>query len=163
MIVFAAALYKSTRPGLPGLFNRAVRMIEHGPYSHAEIVFSDGVCGSCSFMDGGMRLKAIELDPAKWDFIHLPPDREEACRQYFMQRACRAQGGVAAPEDQVMYDVRGNLRFLLPWERASRSRRFCNWAGWESLGLPEGWRFGPNGYALLLRTLFPQPSGDLHA
>jgi hypothetical protein len=140
--MFATALYKGTRAGADGLYNRIVRAVDHGPYSHTEIVFGDGLCGSCSFLDGGMRLKRIEFEPARWDFIALPQVHERGARAYFEARA-----------GKVGYDLRGNLRFLLPWERASRTRRFCSWACWESLGLPEGWRFGPNSYALLMAEI----------
>lgn len=63
------ALYKSTRPGLPGLYNRLVRWWTDSEYSHCELVFSDGMCGSSSWLDGGVRLKRIELDPDHWDVI----------------------------------------------------------------------------------------------
>ena len=35
------AAYHGTRPGLPGLYNRAVRIVGRGPYSHAELVFAE--------------------------------------------------------------------------------------------------------------------------
>ncbi|WP_045158766.1 hypothetical protein [Stutzerimonas stutzeri] len=40
-------------------------------YSHCELVV-DGLCYSSSAMDGGVRCKAIDLDPDKWDVIDLP-------------------------------------------------------------------------------------------
>lgn len=36
------ASYKSTRPGLQGLFNRIIRLRLRGPYSHSEVVFEPG-------------------------------------------------------------------------------------------------------------------------
>ena len=38
-----AAFYKATRPALQGLYSRAVRFIERGPYSHCELAFGDGM------------------------------------------------------------------------------------------------------------------------
>lgn len=43
-----AAFYKATRPGLQGIYSRAVRWIDRGPYSHSEPVFSDGLSASAS-------------------------------------------------------------------------------------------------------------------
>ena len=51
-----AAFYKGTRPGLQGIYSRAVRAIDRGPYSHCELVFSDGLSASASYIDGGVRL-----------------------------------------------------------------------------------------------------------
>lgn len=67
-----AAFYKATRPGWQGIYSRAVRVIDRGPYSHCELVFSDGMSGSASYIDGGVRLKRIDYDPAHWDFVELP-------------------------------------------------------------------------------------------
>lgn len=64
------ASYKGNRSGIRGLFNRAVRFWFDSPYSHTEIVFSDGMWGS-SEGGPGVRLKKIEHDPAKWDMIPI--------------------------------------------------------------------------------------------
>ena len=66
-----AAFYKATRPGLQGIYSRAVRWIDRGPYSHCELVV-DGVAYSSSLMDGGVRGKVIQFKPEHWDFIDLP-------------------------------------------------------------------------------------------
>lgn len=44
-----AAFYRGTRPGLQGIYSRAVRWIDRGPYSHSELVFSDGLSASEGF------------------------------------------------------------------------------------------------------------------
>ena len=49
------AFYKGTRPGWQGIYSRAVRVIDRGPYSHCELVFSDGLSASASYIDGGVR------------------------------------------------------------------------------------------------------------
>lgn len=55
------ASYKSTRPGIQGIANRAIRWRLRGPYSHSEIVFEpeDGVDqympdGHCQPVDGSL-------------------------------------------------------------------------------------------------------------
>lgn len=61
------AFYKATRPGLQGIFNVLVRWWTRGPYSHTELVLEErhglSLCGSSSFIDGGVRLKWIKLKP----------------------------------------------------------------------------------------------------
>ena len=57
------AMYK----GRKRVFNRLVSWWTRGPYSHTELVI-DGVCYSSSFLDKGVRKKAIELDPENTDY-----------------------------------------------------------------------------------------------
>lgn len=137
-----AAFYKATRPGWQGIYSRAVRWIDRGPYSHCELVFSDGMSGSASYIDGGVRLKRIDYDSDHWDFIDLPHSLEPYARDWFERNA-------GAP-----YDLMGNVRFVLPIVPASLSGWFCSEAMAAALKLKEPWRFGPNGLAALLPRLF---------
>lgn len=139
-----AAFYRGTRPGLQGLYSRAVRVIERGPYSHCEIEFSDGWCGSASLIDGGVRLKRIEFDAAHWDFLDLPPVLEMHARDWFEFHSGEP------------YDLPGNLRFVLPWIADSERGWFCSEAFGAALRWQEPWRHGPNGAAALVRTMYPQ-------
>lgn len=124
------ACYKGTRPGLRGLFNVMVRWWLSGPYSHCELVFSDGVCASSSWMDGGVRFKAIDLDPAKWDIFDINGD-EQAARQWFEQHAGQP------------YDVLGLLGFV--WRRGTQERGkwTCGEAVAASLGKRDPHRVDP--------------------
>ena len=136
------AFYKGTRPGLAGLYNRLVRLVDGSIYSHAEVVFSDGMAASSSQMDGGVRFKAITFDPAKWDLIDAPTWFDEPqARAWFV-----AHEGAA-------YDLAGNLRFLLPFWPHSESRWFCTEAIAASAGLPKPEGFGPRKLALLVGLL----------
>lgn len=139
-----AAFYKATRPGLQGIYSRAVRWIDRGPYSHCELIFSDGLSGSASYIDGGVRLKRIDYDPAHWDFIALPDHLEPYARDWFERNA-------GAP-----YDLAGNVRFVLPWLPDSERGWFCSEAEAAALRLREPWRLGPNGLAALLLSIYPQ-------
>lgn len=136
-----AAFYKATRPGLQGIYSRAVRWIDRGPYSHAELVFSDGLSASASWMDGGVRFKRIDYNPAHWDLIDLPQSLEPYARAWFERNA-------GAP-----YDLMGNVRFVLPWLADSERGWFCSEALAAALGWAEPWRFGPNGLSALLRSI----------
>ena len=137
-----AAFYKGTRPGLQGIYSRAVRVIDRGPYSHCELVFSDGLSASASYIDGGVRFKAIDYGqhPEHWDFMALPDELEDYARDWF-------ERNMGAP-----YDLMGNVRFVLPWLADSERGWFCSEAMAAALRLKEPWRFGPNGLAALLRS-----------
>lgn len=139
-----AAFYKATRPGLQGLYSRAVQVIDHGPYSHCEIVFGDGMCGSASYIDGGVRLKRIVFDPTHWDILQLSPELEDYARDWFERNA------------GTPYDLMGNVRFVLPFLPDSADGWFCSEAFGAALRWREPWRYGPNGAAALLRTMYPQ-------
>lgn len=144
------AFYKATRPGLKGLYNRFVRWWERGPYSHCELVFPDGMSASSSFEDGGVRFKRIEYDPAKWDFIEVPWADGGAARRWF-----EAHEGKA-------YDLLGNVRFLFGPIQDGGDKSFCSEAVLDALcpedvfAIPEGWRFGPNAFAAVLRIFEKQ-------
>lgn len=141
-----AVFYKGTRPGLQGIYSRAVRWIDRGQYSHAELVFSDGMSASASWMDGGVRFKRIDYNPEHWDFMALPDELEPYARDWF-------ERNVGAP-----YDLMGNVRFVLPWLADSERGWFCSEALGAALGWKEPWRYGPNGAAAMARTMYSQPA-----
>jgi len=130
--MFIAAFYRGTRPGLGGLYNWAVRKRGRGPYSHCELVFSDGMSGSASFMDGGVRLKKIKYDSSRWDFIELPAELEDAARKYFEARL------------GWKYDLMGNLHLTIGFVKHSVKKLFCSEADAAALGIEDPWRFEPN-------------------
>lgn len=137
-MTFRAAFYKSTHPGIPGVYNRAVRWITHSSYSHCELVFSDGLSASASYMDGGVRFKQIEYDSTKWDFVYLPDTLEDEARQWFLDHKGDS------------YDLRGNLHFLFGPIGDNNKKFFCSEALAEALGISDSWRFDP---VLLYHTL----------
>jgi hypothetical protein len=102
-------------------------VIDNGPYSHDELVFSDGMSASASWMDDGVRFKEINFDPALWDFID---------------------------HEGEPYDLMGNLRFLCGVVREFPCGWFCSEAKAAALGLTEPWRYGPNGLANILRDMW---------
>lgn len=133
-----AAFYKGTRPGASGVYNRLVRAWERGPYSHCELVFSDGISASSSFLDGGVRFKLISFDPANWDIFEMPVHLEMAARKWFTDHEGEA------------YDLMGNVHLVIGFVPSCLRKRFCSAAMADALGLPDPWRFGPNALACIL-------------
>jgi hypothetical protein len=134
------ALFKGTRPGISGLYNRLGRLIDRGPYSHCEFKFSNGLSASASYMDGGVRAKKIEYSSeGYWDFLPVPPEAEAQAVQWYN----RHYG--------AKYDILGNLRFATNFAKDDPDKWFCSESIMASLGYPEAYRYGPNGLAFLLQ------------
>lgn len=131
---FRIAFYKGTRPGIPGIYNWAVRQWTSGPYSHVELVFSDGQSASSSFEDGGTRFKSIAYTSGDWDIFELPAAWEANARAYF-EKHVKARTG---------YDLLGNMRFLFGLVKQSSKKLFCSEAAAEALSLDTAWRYEPN-------------------
>ncbi|MBY0241967.1 MAG: hypothetical protein K2X55_21910 [Burkholderiaceae bacterium] len=147
-----AAFYRGTRPGIAGVYNWAVRAWTRSPYSHVELLFGDGMAGSASFADGGVRLKAIKFDPAHWDFVDIPAHLEPAARAWFELH------------DGDKYDLAGNLHFVLAPVRDNNERWFCSEAAAAALSIIEPWRYHPGTlFSALTRisTLQPASAGFL--
>ena len=140
-MTFQAAFYKGTRPGWQGIYSRLVRWIGKGAYSHCEILFSDGMAASASYIDKGVRFKRIEFNPENWDFIDLPASLEAAAREWFVLH------------NGARYDWRGNVWFVIPWITHSKSKWFCSEALAAALGFAEPWRYEPNEIAIALRSV----------
>lgn len=122
-------LYK----GRKRLFNRFVSAWCRSPYSHCELVLGredDGsyLCGSSSFLDGGVRVKAIKLDADHWDAFVIPGDDAKASA-WFMEHW--GEG----------YDVLGLFGFIFRWIKGWRKSWFCSEACSAALGYDEPWRF----------------------
>ena len=124
------AFYKSTRPGLPGVYNYAVRAWTRSPYSHAELIFSDGMAASSSFSDGGVRFKAIDFDPANWDFIEISGN-EAAARRWFTENEGNG------------YDLWGNVGFVIGFVPDDPRKQSCAESIATALGFAEPWRYSP--------------------
>ena len=139
---FRIAFFKGTRPGLEGVYNRLGRLLDHGPYSHAELVFSDGMSGSASLMDGGVRIKYIGYSSVgNWDFVDIPARYELAARCWFIANHGKP------------YDIMGNINALFGFVSHSTDKWFCSEAIAAALGLTDPWRYKPNGLAAVLKEL----------
>lgn len=137
------ALFKGTRPGIEGIQNRLGRLIDRGPYSHTELVFSDGLSASSSLVDGGVRFKHIGYSSAgSWDFLPLPSTSENQALRWFVQH------------EGLKYDIWGNIRFATNFARDSADKWFCSESNLAALGFPEAFRYGPSGAATLLQHYY---------
>jgi hypothetical protein len=122
--------------------DKIIKWWDDGLYSHAEIVFSDGLWASASFMDGQkVRGKYINPSADGWDYITLPSSYEKPAREFF------------AKTDGVKYDLFGQVRFIVAPYRGRGDKYWCSeWVA-EALGLREPWRYGPNGLYNVLCTI----------
>jgi hypothetical protein len=132
-----AAFYKGRMSGPRGAINAATCWWLRGPYSHCEFLFSDGVCGSSSLVDGGVRLKRITLVPAKWDVWPVDVSEEKA-RDWFDRRR------------GMKYDLLGVAGFIARRLGQDPRRAFCAEAMAEAAGYVDGWRFDPCSLATVL-------------
>lgn len=135
-MTFRIAFYKTVPPGWRGLYNRLIRWWDQSPYSHVELIFSDGAMASSSWMDGGVRIKTgVVPTPGHWDIFDLPPELEPAARAWFEQHKGQP------------YDLWTQLHFVWGPIRDDRSSWFCSEACAGALGFSEPWRFSPGALA----------------
>lgn len=123
------------RAPLPGwryrLAHWAGKSLDHGPYSHGEIIFSDKTVGS-AWLDGGVQVRQMppeHYDADIWDFFSLPDEMEAQARAWFEAHAGEP------------YDLIGPARFALGILRQRSERWYCHEAIAESLGLADSWRY----------------------
>lgn len=125
------AFYK----GRKRLFNRLCSWWLRGKYSHAELVLGfneagKAICASSSMMDGGVRVKHIDLNTDHWDLVSVPGRHE------FAWSWIRTHMGAG-------YDYLGLLGFVARALGHSQSRFVCSEAVAAMLGFPDPWRFDP--------------------
>ena len=130
--MFAVAFYKGTRPGIHGLYNILVRRWTRSPYTHCEMIFSDGISASSSFLDGGVRFKNITYNPEHWDIVELPSELEQSARDWFEQH------------EGDSYDLIGNLGFVIGSVDDSKRKWFCSEVIMAALGVTEPGKFSPS-------------------
>ena len=135
------AFYKGTHEGISGLYNVIVRAWDRGTYSHCEVIFSDNMSASASYIDGGVRFKNISYSSDNWDFVDIGNVDEHSAREWFVRH--QGQG----------YDLRGNLHFVIGFIGDSKKKWFCSEAVAASLGFKEPWRFTPNTLYATLSTM----------
>lgn len=140
------AFYKSIHPGLAGVYSHGVRIITKSIYSHCELIFSNGISASSSFVDGGVRMKVIDYDPKDWDIIDLEGRFDETtAMQWFRDH------------DGQRYDVLGNVHFVLSVVGDDKNKWFCSEAVGAALGLGNSWRFDPGTLHAALKFIAEQP------
>lgn len=106
-IAFYLAKYGNT-------YDKAISITTFSKYSHCELVFSDGMCGSASPRDGGVRLKKITLDD-HWHVFDLPTDLDEDFIRYWF-----------AVNDDLKYDWIGAIASVVNIDLSSEGKRYCS-------------------------------------
>lgn len=140
------ASYKSTHAGWQGLVNRAIRWLTKSTYSHSEVCvghpFAEPVpCLSSSGVDGGVRIKIMQLSPDKWDVQPMQWVKPQALQAFYERE--RGHG----------FDYLGVTRFLLPWlVGPSKTRWFCTEVAACVAGYPDPWRFAPADFQIIVST-----------
>ena len=126
-----AAFYK----GQKRLFNRLTAWWLRGAYSHCELILGTdhnglAVCASSSFMDGGVRIKHMQLDPAHWDVLDVGGRTDEAWTWLQEHHGER-------------YDLLGLAGFVARALGHGSCRWLCSEAVAAMLDMPDAWRFDP--------------------
>lgn len=141
------ASYKGTRPGFKGVHNRLIRWATKSAYSHTEICIGDPFVGpvyclSSVGREGGVRIKRMQLSPAKWDVIELPSVKQESVWAFLFEH------------DKADYDHIGTVRSLLPFVgREHPHKWFCSEVAAAVIGIKEPWRMHPG---VLHRVMEPR-------
>jgi len=93
------------------------------PITHVELVI-DGMCYSSSGLDGGVRVKKIDLNDGKWEVIHITV-KHPLAMWAFINRTLGAE-----------YDFAGIVRFALPFVKSDPDKWFCSeWVA-QAIGDP---------------------------
>lgn len=133
------ALYK----GRSRLSSRLIAWWLRSPYSHCELVLRTvadvSECASSSWMDGGVRIKHIRLEPAHWDFLTIEADPDWV-RAWF-----------GAHKGQP-YDWLGLFGFVIRRIKGWRGAWWCSEACAAALGWPDPWRFDPAAFAAIAKV-----------
>lgn len=110
---------------------RLIQWWTNSIYSHCELVIDD-LCYSSSIMDHGVRSKAIDLDPGKWDVIELPWADEATVLAYFAKTDGYSYGWFSLIASQIFNR-----------NQVDNDSQFCSeWCA-SALGLPNPATYSP--------------------
>lgn len=122
------AVYK----GKGKLFNKFVRWWTGSDYSHCELVVG-AFCYSSSAMDGGVRVKQIDLEDGKWDLVEIPWVQDSQIKDYFQKTKKHKYGYFGLVVSQIFNSGRGQ-----------KDAPFCSeWCA-SALGLPNASIYSPD-------------------
>ena len=114
------------------LFSRFVAWWQRSDASHCEVVLAVlgdvHLCASSSLLDGGVRTKAIWLDPAKWRLYDVPRDVSYAQAWFDLHRGDR-------------YDLLGLLGFVVRRIKGWLRAWWCSEACAAMAGVADPWRY----------------------
>jgi len=104
--------------------DKVISFVTNSPYSHCELVDSNGICASSSMMDGGVRFARIDLGE-KWDVFSFLPGMfsEQAVFNWFIKNETKT------------YDYVGAIASGFGFDLSSKNKKYCSQACAEALGL----------------------------
>lgn len=117
--------------GRKRLTNRVIADLTGGPFSHVELVlerYPNGwaLCVSASMMDGGVRVKLINIGTADWVVITVNMGvTVDNAWQWFYQHS------------GAKYDYTGAMRYRVKFLKQHPKKKYCSEAVSEMLGLPK--------------------------
>jgi len=95
--------------------DKIISFLTKSPYSHVEMVFSDGICASSSQREDGVRFKKINIYNGKWDVYEVKDIFcERLVRQWFVDN------------DGDKYDWTGAVGSWLGIDLYKEDRKFCS-------------------------------------
>ena len=117
--------------GRKRLANRVIADLTGGPYSHVELIlgrYANGwaICLSASMMDGGVRIKLIDISTSNWVHLTVDTGATTADAWEWFWRHCAAS-----------YDYPGALRYKLKFLKQDPKKKYCSEAISEILKLPK--------------------------
>jgi hypothetical protein len=122
------AFYK----GKKRFFNKFVSWWTNGPYSHVEIVLSNGYSYSSSYADCGVRKKKIAFKSKEWDFIYINTENEFIVKERINKMLYNG------------FDTLGLLSFVFRRGKYVKNKVFCSEFVMSVLGYRDSFRFDPN-------------------
>lgn len=127
------AFYK----GRARIGNRIIADLTGGPYSHVEVILETGkdgwaLCLSSSMMDGGVRVKLINVDSANWDIVTVRTSITTGDAWQWFHAHSNAK-----------YDYAGALRYRLPLLKQNPMKKYCSEVVCEILQMDRSYH--PNG------------------
>lgn len=117
---FRIAFYKAK---YGDVFDKIVSAATASPYSHCELIFSDGMCASSSPRDDGVRFANINFGE-HWDIFDLDPNLSENDARWWF-----------AFHDGEAYDFAGAIGSAFGLPVYSKKKKFCSLACASALEL----------------------------
>lgn len=129
------AFWKGKDTGFEALLDWGIRWWTDGPYSHNEVIFSDGWTGTASWSDGGVKLlkrpDGYYDSPDDWTIVEIEGD-EAAVRAWYFHH------------HDAPYDLLGVFGFVWRPLRGMEGAFFCSEATAAALGWRNPHRLSPN-------------------
>jgi uncharacterized protein YycO len=114
-------------------YDKLIRIFTFGPYSHVELIFSNGLWFSSSSLDNGVRY-TVHTNMEDWTIFDINITCEEEVR---IKQWCDIQVGAE-------YDFLGIFRYYIPFCQQSPDKWFCSEICLEALQRIGWFQTGPS-------------------